>query len=98
MINRIVRMSFRPEEVENFLQVFEQAKSKIAAFEGCEGLNLLRDAKQPHVLFTYSYWRDENCLNHYRYSELFKETWAQTKVLFNEKAQAWSLDLLEKVK
>lgn len=91
-------MSFRPEEVENFLKVFESAKDKIAAFEGCEGLNLLRDAKQTNVLFTYSYWRDETCLNHYRYSELFKETWAQTKVLFDEKAHAWSLDLLEKVK
>jgi quinol monooxygenase YgiN len=98
MINRIVRMSFRPEEVENFLKVFEASKEKIAAFEGCEGLNLLRDSKQTNVLFTYSYWRDETCLNHYRYSELFKDTWSKTKVLFNEKAQAWSLDLVERVK
>jgi heme-degrading monooxygenase HmoA len=98
MINRIVRMSFRPEEVENFLKVFEASKDKIAGFEGCEGLNLLRDSKQTNVLFTYSYWRDEICLNHYRYSELFKETWAKTKVLFNDKPEAWSLDLLDKVK
>ncbi|MDP1726583.1 MAG: antibiotic biosynthesis monooxygenase family protein [Bacteroidota bacterium] len=98
MINRIVRMSFEPDKVADFLQVFEQAKEKIAAFEGCEGLTLLRDAHQAHVMFTYSYWRDQDCLNKYRFSDLFKDTWAKTKIHFNDKPLAWSLEVLQLVK
>ncbi len=91
-------MSFAPEKVGEFLSVFEQGKDKIADFEGCEGLTLLRDAQQPHILFTYSYWRNEDCLNKYRFSELFKDTWAQTKILFNDKPMAWSLRVEQLVK
>lgn len=98
MLNRIVRMSFRPEEVENFLQVFNESKHLIAASEGCEGLALLRDSKASNVYFTYSYWKDEHCLNKYRYSDLFKDVWGKTKVLFNESPQAWSLELAQQVK
>lgn len=98
MINRIVRMSFVPEKVEDFIKVFESSKNQIAAFEGCMGLTLLRDSKEPNVLFTYSYWQSEDHLNKYRFSELFKSTWAQTKVLFNTKPQAWSLMVEQKVK
>jgi heme-degrading monooxygenase HmoA len=96
MINRIVRMSFEPENVPEFLALFESVKDKIAHFEGCEGLTLLRDASLPHVLFTYSYWQSESHLNKYRFSELFKETWSGTKALFNDKPLAWSL-LVEQV-
>lgn len=98
MINRIVRMSFEPDKIEDFLQVFENAKNRIAEFEGCEGLTLLRDAHQTHVMFTYSYWRNQDCLNKYRFSDLFKDTWAKTKINFNEKPLAWSLEVVEQVK
>lgn len=98
MINRIVRMSFEPQKVDEFLTFFETVKTKISNFEGCEGLILLRDAKLPNVLFTYSYWQSEAHLDKYRYSPLFKDTWTFTKSLFNEKAQAWSLIVEQKVK
>ncbi len=98
MINRIVRMSFEPDKVEEFMQVFENAKERIAGFDGCEGLTLLRDAHQSNILFTYSYWKNQDCLNKYRFSELFKDTWAKTKVHFNDKPLAWSLEVLQSVK
>lgn len=98
MINRIVRMSFDPSKVDAFMDIFNLAKNRIANFEGCEGLTLLRDAHQPNVLFTYSYWKDQDCLNKYRFSELFKETWSQTKVLFDDKPLAWSLEVADLVK
>lgn len=98
MINRIVRMSFEPQKVEDFLAFFETVKSQIAAFEGCEGLILLRDAQLPNVFCTYSYWQSEVHLNNYRYSPLFKDTWSKTKSMFSDKAQAWSLLLEQKVK
>lgn len=98
MINRIVRMSFDPHKVHEFEALFEAVKDKIASFEGCEGLILLRDAKHPNVFLTYSYWQSEMHLDAYRYSDLFKHTWQATKALFNDKPIAWSCIEAVKVK
>lgn len=91
-------MSFDPEKVHEFETLFQSVKSKIAAFEGCEGLLLLRDAEANHVFFTYSYWQSEWHLNKYRDSELFKHTWNATKQLFIDKPMAWSCIVSERVK
>lgn len=91
MIVRIVKMSFQPEKVEEFLENFHASKADIRAFEGCEHLELLREKARPNVFFTYSFWRDEEALEAYRRSELFKRTWAKTKPLFDAKPEAWSL-------
>src|ERR1043166_6800422 len=98
MITRIVRMSFDPEKLESFREIFDRSKVAISSFPGCEGLTLLSDSKAPNVLFTYSHWRDEEALNAYRHSDLFKTTWAATRLLFNDKPHAWSLLLEDKVK
>lgn len=84
-------MTFRTEEVPNFIALFNERKQLIRNFDGCTHLELWQDAHMPNVLFTYSIWQSETHLNHYRFSELFKDTWTQTKALFAEKAQAWSL-------
>jgi quinol monooxygenase YgiN len=98
MINRIVRLSFKPEMVNDFLNVFNESKHQIAAFKGCHGLTLLQDVNFNNVFFTYSLWENEDCLNKYRYSDLFKETWTKTKRLFNDKPIAYSLLVTEVVK
>lgn len=98
MINRIVRLSFNESQVSDFLIVFNDSKAKIAAFEGCHGLTLLQDAQHKNVFYTYSLWENEDCLNKYRYSELFKSTWTKTKALFNDKPVAYSLLVSEVVK
>lgn len=85
-------MTFRNEEVENFIALFHQVKQKIRHFEGCQNLDLLRDVKNQNIFFTYSYWESEKHLNNYRTSELFAETWAATKAKFSEKAEAWSVN------
>jgi quinol monooxygenase YgiN len=54
MIIRLVKMSFKPEEVENFLALFETVKTKIRAREGCTHLALWQQKDQPNVMFTYS--------------------------------------------
>lgn len=91
-------MSFEPSKVSEFLELFESVKHKIASFEGCEGLILLRDAHLENVYLTYSYWESEEYLNKYRFSELFKSTWQGTKALFNDKPYAWSCIVADKVK
>lgn len=98
MINRIVRLSFEPGKVNDFLAVFEQSKLQIANFPGCEGLSLLQDAHHANVFYTYSLWVSEQELENYRHSELFKNTWAATKVLFNNKPMAFSTTVNQIVK
>jgi (4S)-4-hydroxy-5-phosphonooxypentane-2,3-dione isomerase len=98
MINRIVRLSFEPEKVNDFLKVFDDSKLLIAGFPGCNGLSLLQDAHHNNVFYTYSLWSTEGDLENYRHSELFKTTWAATKALFNNKPMAFSTIVNQKVK
>jgi len=94
MIVRIVKMSFKEEEIENFLTLFHSKKQYIRGFEGCDFLELYQDKNNPSIFFTYSYWKSEEDLENYRHSSLFKEVWANTKVKFNAKPEAWSVDKL----
>jgi quinol monooxygenase YgiN len=95
MIKRIVKMSFQPDKVNDFKAVFEQNWTRIASFKGCSHVELLQVKDQPNVFFTYSIWDNEGSLNAYRDSELFANVWGRTKVLFNDKPQAWSVDELK---
>lgn len=92
MFVRIVKMSFQPEKIEIFLNNFERKKTFIRKSPGCRLLELYRDKTNPDVFFTYSYWDKEEDLENYRNSELFKSIWAETKVFFNDKPLAWSVD------
>ena len=92
MITRIVRMTFLPEKTDDFLEIFGYSKEKILAFKGCKQVELLKDIHQPNVFFTHSVWENEAHLEQYRQSELFRNTWAKTKVLFQAKPQAWTLE------
>ncbi len=92
MLVRIVKLTFKHENISSFEAIFEETKDKIRNFEGCSHLELFQDMKNPHIFFTYSYWEDEQALENYRVSELFQATWARTKVLFGDKPEAWSIN------
>lgn len=92
MLVRIVKLNFKPENISSFEAIFEESKEKIRGFKGCLHLELFQEIQKPNVFFTYSYWKDENALENYRHSELFKSTWARTKVLFAGKPEAWSVN------
>ena len=91
MITRIVKLTFEPKKVKEFIKIFNDSKQHIRNFEGCKHLELLYDVNDPHVFFTHSYWESEDDLERYRNSELFKGTWEKTKLLFGDKPKAWSL-------
>lgn len=91
MILRIVQMTFEKDKVQEFQNLFEERKLLIRNFEGCRHLELWQSAQDDAIFFTYSMWDSEDALNHYRFSELFKDTWAKTRALFAEKPQAWSV-------
>jgi len=85
-------MSFEKTTIDTFLQNFNNNKEKIRNSKGCRLLELYRDKHTPTIFFTYSYWESEEDLENYRNSELFKTVWAKTKILFNKKPEAWSVD------
>jgi quinol monooxygenase YgiN len=97
MITRIVKMNFRPEEVENFLYIFHQSKDKIRHMPGCQHLELWNSQSDASIYYTYSIWDSEDDLNNYRDSELFQSVWPATKALFASKAEASTLNVLVKL-
>jgi quinol monooxygenase YgiN len=92
MIQRIVQLRFRPEATADFIAIFEASQDRIRAFPGCLHLELWRDRSDPRRFFTYSRWKSEAALEQYRHSDLFRSTWAKTKVLFSDRPVAYSLD------
>lgn len=92
MLVRIVKMGFHPEHIETFLTNFHVKKEYIRNSSGCRLLELYRGQQDATIFFTYSYWDSEEDLENYRNSDLFKNVWAETKVLFNAKPEAWSVD------
>lgn len=94
---RIVKMTFNPDKVDEFLENFNENRQHIRNFEGVEHLELLNDKNDSNIYFTYSIWKSPEYLEKYRHSDLFKAVWAKTKPLFIEKAEAWSVDSLVKL-
>ncbi len=94
MLVRIVKLSFHPDKIPAFLENFELVKNQIRNFPGNRLLELYQDKSDQTIFFTYSYWETEQNLENYRNSELFFEIWTDTKKLFNNKPEAWSVDKL----
>lgn len=95
MLVRIVRMTFQEDKLPDFQAIFNQSKHLIRAFPGNHHLELLRDPSQPAVRMTYSLWESAEALEAYRQSDLFRTTWAATKVLFADRPVAFSGERLE---
>lgn len=88
-------MQFRPEAREAFVDIFNSSKHLIRAFDGCQHLCLYNEIGRPEVFFTYSMWTSVVHLDAYRKSELFEAVWADTKALFADKAEAWTVEEVE---
>ncbi|MFT7189145.1 MAG: quinol monooxygenase YgiN, partial [Sediminicola sp.] len=56
MFVRIVKLTFKKENIASFEQIFEGSKNRIRKAEGCTFLELLQDKENPHIFFTYSLW------------------------------------------
>lgn len=93
MIKRIVKLTFREDQTDTFVEIFRSSKSKILARPGCTHLELWRDVKNPNTFFTYSYWESEADLNAYRKSDFFGSVWPRTKSILAAKPEAWSIEV-----
>lgn len=95
MIKRVVKMTFKTEYIERFKDIFSVSQPLIKAMNGCHHVELLQDVKNPCVFFTLSIWDDTQSLDNYRNSELFEGVWGKTKILFDAKPEAWSLNQIK---
>lgn len=84
-------MQFKEERVEDFKKLFDETYSRIRNFDGCRFLELYTDNQSPHCFYTMSKWENEDRLQEYRNSTLFRETWAITKSYFSAPPMAYSL-------
>lgn len=96
-IIRLVKLTFKKEYIDSFLSELNKRKEIIRNFEGCQFLEIWQDKKNPCIVFSHSYWDNEAALNKYRDSDFFKDTWAFTKVKFDDKPQAWTLNCLHRM-
>jgi quinol monooxygenase YgiN len=88
MLIRLVKMTFQPDQVQNFLALFRERRENIRHFPGCSYLRLLQ--ADDTTFFTISHWESEHALETYRSSPFFQDTWASTKRLFAGPPEAWS--------
>jgi len=96
MIKRIVKMVFRKENIEDFINFTDKIRETIKSHEGCLHLDILQDKKHPEIFFTYSCWNSEKDLDEYRKSDFFNNIWPETKKWFLEKPLAWSTEVVHK--
>lgn len=94
MLIRLVRMTFHPNAVDAFLDLFDRSAPRIRAFPGCLHLELWQGERYPNILTTCSHWSGPEALEAYRHSDLFRSTWAQTKPLFAAPPEAFSHHVL----
>lgn len=90
-ITRVVRLSFEPNKITEFVELFNQSKPVISNFDGCLDVSLYQDHDYPNVMYTLSKWQSIESLEAYRQSDFFKITWRKTKMLFNDSPKAFSL-------
>lgn len=90
---RIVKMKFKPEAVDTFEATFKVYKDRIRQQAGCTHLDLWQDINDPTIFFTHSHWNSPVDLERYRTSDLFAEVWAKTKIHFDARPEAWSVDV-----
>lgn len=92
MITRLVKISLQAKKAGEFETLFYQSQAYIENFDGCRKTNLFRVAGSSEEYFTISYWDNEQALENYRASAVFKDVWSKVKPLFSGKAEAWTLN------
>ena len=94
MIKRIVKLEFKKNKTKIFKEFFKENYMKILSHEGCEKLELLEDINSKNIFFTISIWKNEEHLNNYRNSRIFKDLWKKIKLNFCNEPNAWSTKII----
>ena len=89
----MVRLTFSPETVDAFDEMYVQFEARIEARSGCQMVRSMKVPGQPCQRATLSFWETQNDLDAYRKSTLFGEVWPATKALFAAPPEAQSYEL-----
>jgi quinol monooxygenase YgiN len=92
MIIRIVKLTFRKEEVPVFNNYFQTVCETIRHQPGCHLLQAWQDIDRPEIFFTYSLWDGTDDLENYRNSAFFLQFWKTVKPWFDDKAEVWTFN------
>lgn len=98
MLIRLVRMWFKPDNVDEFLRLYHAAYLTISSQPGCLGVRLVRQTDDPAAFATWSRWESAAALDAYRRSPFFRAFWPQVRTLFRQPAEAVSFEEVEGVK
>lgn len=93
MIRRLVKMTVPPERAGEFERLYAEVRERVLSAPGCRKLELYRDLRDSGIFFTWSLWDDEQAVETYRKSEIYRSVWPRLKALFASKAEAWSVIL-----
>jgi quinol monooxygenase YgiN len=93
-MNRIVKLHFKKEHIEDFKTLLQEFYESIRNQKGCKSLTILQDQNIPEIFFTYSVWEGNEYLEAYKKSELFGKVWPKTKQWFAHPPEAWSTNVL----
>ncbi|MEE2733576.1 putative quinol monooxygenase [Ketobacter sp.] len=55
----LVQFPVKPDQVDGFLQLLQGAKSRIAAAEGCEGVEVLHSTENPGKVVLSEIWQSK---------------------------------------
>ena len=89
----MVRLTFSPETVDAFDEMYVQFEARIEAWPGCQMVRSMKVPGQPCQRATLSFWETQNDLDAYRKSTLFGEVWPATKAFCAAPPEAQSYEL-----
>ena len=88
----IVKMSVRTDKVKDFIKYFEKYSEKIKSFDGCEHHDFLDDKNDKNTFFTYTTWKSEQKIEHYRRSDTHRLHKEKIKEFYEKDDIAWTVE------
>lgn len=97
MITRIVKLTIKEENRDDFRNIFALNNKHIGNFTGCKEVKLVESNLNDGVFFTLSTWDSQESIDLYRKSELFGTIWPKVKTWFSDKPEAWSTTQIKNI-
>lgn len=93
-ITRLVKMTFRSDAINTFLELFEKKKQLIRDFPGCNHLELWQDLHDPSICFTCSRWETQMRWSNTGILPFLKIPGKPQNSYLLKKPRAWSVEIV----
>ena len=92
MITRIVKISIKQQNQNDFKNYINEVRPIMADFKGCEHIEILKDKSNSNTFSIYSIWKNEKLLEHFRSSEMSGEFNRTIEKWLEKQIQAWTVE------